>query len=82
MTPAWMVVGATFAPTTFAGRMLVPVPPALILGFATDPNGSISISGISGGGGPLTFYLQCLYADGAQPRGFGFSNALQVDLLP
>jgi hypothetical protein len=79
---AFLVAGFTNAPTPLKGGQLVPFPWTLFVPVATDGSGSLSIPAIQGGGGPVSVFLQCILADGSQAQGFGFSNALQVDLLP
>jgi len=79
---AFLIVGLTNAPTPVKGGMLVPNPSTLVVLLSTDGDGAISIPGIQGGNGPASFYLQCVLMDGNQAQGFGFSNALKVNLLP
>ena len=38
--------------------------------------------GIPGGHGPFSASVQCLHPDGQYPGGFGFSNAVRLDVLP
>lgn len=78
---AFLVAGLVNAPTPIKGGVLVPVPWLLLLGVPLDGSGGLSLT-LNGGGGPLTAFVQCVYADGAQPLGFGFSNAVAVDFLP
>jgi hypothetical protein len=80
-TTAYLVLGLSFNPTSFKGGYIVPVPYQMLLPMMTNGSGEISLP-IAGGGGPLTTYLQFVYVDGAQPKGYGFSNALEVELLP
>ncbi len=80
--PAFLVVGATNAPGPLKGGLLVPQPWAVIVPLTTDADGDISIPGIAGGNGPAVLFLQCVLIDAGQPQGLGFSNALQVTLLP
>lgn len=48
---------------------------AIDLGNLGPGAASLSLSG-----GPLTVFLQYVLVDSSQPRGFSFSNALQIEL--
>jgi hypothetical protein len=61
--------------------VLVPVPWFVTALLPLDAAGAASLM-VPGGGGPLTIFVQAMYADPAQAQGFGFSNALSVKLLP
>jgi hypothetical protein len=78
---AVLLAGGAFGPTPFKGGTLVPVPFVLTVLLPLDGAGAVSAN-VPGGGGPLTLYVQALYADGGQALGFGITNALEVDLLP
>jgi hypothetical protein len=78
----FLAVGATNAPTALFGGTVVPVPALVVLVDQTDLTGGWTLNGISGGGGPSTYFLQALYLDAAQTDGLGISNAVQVDFLP
>ena len=78
---AVLFAGTTFGPTPLKGGTLVPVPWILSLLVPLDGSGSVSAT-VPGGAGPLTLYVQAMYADGAQTQGFGFTNCLEVVLLP
>ena len=58
------------------------VPVLLQQAYPIKPSGLVLIAGIAGGGGPATLFAQFVYTDAAQPQGLGFSNALQIDVLP
>jgi len=60
----------------------IPSAPLISIPLPTDPNGQVLLTGIQGGGGPSTAWLQAVYADGTLPGGIGLSNALKVDILP
>jgi hypothetical protein len=78
---AWIVVGVQNNPSPFKGGTLVPVPILLMVPLFTSPSGAIQLPGIQGGGGPFSVYIQTIVADGSQPAGFGFTNAVRMDLL-
>jgi len=81
-TTVFLFVGVVNDPTPIEGGVLVPVPFLAMQVFATDSNGELSLPGVPGGGGPLTGYAQAIVVDGAQTLGYGFSNAIELDLLP
>jgi hypothetical protein len=68
-------------PSPLKGGTLVPVPILLMVPLSTNASGDITLPGIQGGGGPLSVYIQTIVADGSQPAGFAFTNAVRVDLL-
>ncbi len=78
---AFLVVSTVAAPAPFKGGMLVPAPD-VVLSFITDPGGSILVTDVPGGGGPLDVYAQFVVQDIPQPAGFALSNALRVSFLP
>lgn len=82
LTAALFFVGLSNTPTAFKGGTLVPLPVLLLEPAFTDASGTIAINGIPGGGGPLSVYLQCAFADGSQALGVGLSNVVRLDLLP
>jgi hypothetical protein len=79
---AFLILGLNNSPTPFKGGMLVPVPVLMQVSFPINGSGEVLISGAPGGGGPVSIMAQYVYTDGAQPQGYGFSNALQIDILP
>jgi hypothetical protein len=81
-TSAWVTLSAAFTPTPFKGGTLVPLPLLLVLPLTTDGSGAAGLQGLPGGGGPLDVYVQAVVVDPAQPKGYGLSNALQVQFLP
>lgn len=81
-TPIVFFAGAFSNPTPLGLGTFVPLPFAISFSFSTNAQGEIFIPGIPGGGGPVSVYLQALYGDGSLPGGIGFSNALQIQLLP
>ncbi len=81
-TPAFIFVGLNYTPTPFKGGLLVPVPVVFSLPLVTDAAGEFLPGNIPGGGGPVTFYLQCASLDGGMPHGVSLSNAVQAQLLP
>ena len=81
-TTVYLFLGLANVPVPLLGGTLVPSTWTNLKFFSTDTNGELSIPGIPGGGGPVTGYLQAIVVDGSQPQGFGFSNALELDVLP
>jgi hypothetical protein len=79
---AFLVLSLSSTPTPFKGGTLVPLPVLLQTASSTDASGEIHIPGIAGGNGPLTVFAQYVITDASQPKGFAFSNALQVEFLP
>lgn len=75
---AGMVQGAQ----PFKGGTLVPFPWTLSASLVTDGSGTVLMPGVTGGGGPLSVYVQFAVQDGAQALGWGLSNAVRIDLLP
>jgi probable HAF family extracellular repeat protein len=78
LVTSWMVLGLSYAPTPFKGGTLVPVPYLLAEPMPTSDQGGVAIPGVPGGNGPLTVYAQFVYPDPGAPKGWGFSNALEV----
>ncbi len=78
---AILFAGVANSPTAFKGGQIVPVPWSLSVSLPLDVSGGLTLP-VAGGNGPATFYVQVIYLDGAQAQGFGFTNALEVDLLP
>jgi hypothetical protein len=75
--------GTSNSPVPILGGMIVPVPVILTFPDVTTPSGTWALPVmLPGGGGPATFFAQVVYIDGAQTFGLGFSNAVQVDILP
>lgn len=81
-TPIVFFAGAFSNPSPLGLGTFVPLPFAISFSLPTNPQGEILIEGVPGGGGPVNVYLQALYADGTLQGGIGFSNALQIQLLP
>ncbi|HEX5010204.1 MAG TPA: hypothetical protein VFY71_07370 [Planctomycetota bacterium] len=81
-TPALIFAGLDNSPTPFKGGLLVPVPVVFSLPLVTDAAGEFLLGNIPGGGGPVTFYLQCASLDGGMPHGVSLSNAVQAQLEP
>ena len=81
-TPALIFASLNNSPTPFKGGLLVTVPVIFSLPLVTDAAGEFLLGNLPGGGGPVTFYLQCASLDGGQPYGVSLSNAVQVQLDP
>jgi len=79
---AAIFMSTSINPTAILGGTLVTVPALVTLIVPIDGSGQVLIPDLPGGSGPFTFYLQSVYTDPGQTLGFGFSNALRVDLLP
>ncbi len=79
---AFLLAGVVGAPTPLKGGTLVPVPVLLVQPLVAGSAGTKIIPAIPGGGGPLAIYVQSVHHDAALPGGFGFSNAVRIDLLP
>ncbi len=77
-----LLYGTNFQPTSWNGGTLIPIPVYDIQYFTFDEEGSWLWPDIAGGLGPISIYTQAVYADPAQPQGYGFSNAVRVDFLP
>lgn len=82
LQPAFLFAGLVHAPTPVKGGVLVPVPWQLVATLVAGPTGSAFVGGIPGGGGPATLYVQAVHQDAALPAGWGFSNAVGIELLP
>lgn len=78
----WILAGFSSNPTAKYGGTVIPLPAAISVFVTTDPSGNLSIPGIPGGSGPLTFFVQALVNDPSQTLGVSISNAVQVDMLP
>jgi hypothetical protein len=77
-----VLFGATNNPTPLLGGTLVPVPAFLVVPDMTDAAGGWSFTGLPGGAGPTSLFLQVVYTDPSLAGGFGVSNAVQLDYLP
>lgn len=82
LSPLWLVIGGTNNPAPFFGGMVVPNPVTFIQPAATDANGDFVYAAFPGGGGPKTLFVQGIYLDAGQTFGAGFTNAVQVEILP
>jgi glucose/arabinose dehydrogenase len=78
-TPAVLVIATSNNPTPIFGGTLVPYPPELLVGMATDVNGQTSLT-VNGGLWPGVFYGQWVVVDLGLPEGVGFSNAMRITL--
>jgi hypothetical protein len=79
---AFLVAGLSEAPTPLKGGVLVPVPFQLLLPVVAGPAGTTIEAAIPGGGGPLEVFVQAVHLDAELPGGWGFSNAVRLDVLP
>ncbi len=68
--------------THLLGGTLIPFPFALQVAMTTDAEGQAHVPAVPGGNGPVSLYVQFLYADPSQFLGVGFSNAVRLDFLP
>ncbi|MFT5287803.1 MAG: subtilisin family serine protease [Planctomycetota bacterium] len=78
----WLVVSGTNTPTPFLGGTLIPIPALKLIQIKLKADGSLNLPGITGGGGPVTAFLQLIYLDSSFPEGLGISNALELSFLP
>ena len=79
---AWLVAGLSATPTPVKGGVLVPVPIALLVPVFGGPAGTVVLADVPGGGGPLSVWVQAVHPDAGLPGGWGFSNAVEVELKP
>lgn len=80
---AYMLISATTLNLPAVGGIVVPnVTQGIILPFPTDAQGKFSILGVPGGYGNLKVYVQTIAVDPMLPKGYAFSNALEIQLLP
>ncbi len=80
--PGFVIASSSFNPMAFMGGTLVPLPAEQIIPIAINSIGEFEYPNIPGGGGPFTLYVQVAYFDPGQTLGVGFSNAIQLDILP
>ena len=79
---ALLVAGLDLNPSPVQGGTFVPMPPTLRYFVAFDETGAYSYT-FPGGGGPLSLYVQAVYPQASLPApGWGFTNAVRVDLQP
>jgi hypothetical protein len=79
----WLLVGLVDAPTWFAKvqGFLVPTPALFALPVVTDAFGDHEFL-VSGGGGPITLYVQAVVAHPGVPSGWAVSNAVEAGFGP
>jgi hypothetical protein len=81
--PALFVASLAQLNLPWKGGVIVPnIHAALLVPVVTGPQGSLKFTGIPGGGGPASLFIQCLIKDPAQPKGWALSNAIKPHLLP
>jgi hypothetical protein len=77
---AWpsLFVALASSPATFKGGSLVPVPPLLLLFFASDASGNLSLPFSCPAGVPAGMQIvhQFVIQDPGAPKGFALSNGL------
>ena len=54
----------------------------LLLPLPLDGSGEVTLAGLTGGGGPISVFMQVAVPDAAQIYGYALSNALRADFLP
>ena len=69
-------------PIPLFGGQLMAFPPFAIISGSTDNFGEMTLSGIPGGAGPLSIYIQALVSDSNQVADFQITNALELQYLP
>jgi len=79
---AYLVAGIVDAPTPLKGGILVPFPIMITVPVAAGPAGTLIVPGIPGGSGPASLFVQSAHPDASLQGGYGFSNAVRIDLLP
>jgi hypothetical protein len=79
---AYLLAGLVDAPTPLKGGTLVPFPILITVPVAAGPAGTLIVPGIPGGNGPASLYVQSANPDASLQGGYGFSNAVRIDLLP
>lgn len=80
---AYMLVSATLLNLPAAGGLVIPnVTQGLILPFPTDGQGKFSMFGVPGGYGNVKVYVQTIAVDPNLPKGYAFSNGLEIQMLP
>ena len=81
--PAMIFASFAQANLSFKGGTLVPaLGNALMVPVVTGPFGTLKFTGIPGGNGPVSLYVQVLIQDPAQAKGWAFSNAIKPQFLP
>jgi hypothetical protein len=81
--PAMIFASFAQANLAFKGGTLVPaLGNALMVPVVTGPQGTLKFTGIPGGNGPVSLYVQVLIQDPAQAKGWAFSNAIKPQFLP
>lgn len=79
-TATYIIAGLDLLPVPLKGGTLVPSGLDVVIFRTTEPDGTLTIPGLAGGGAVLSLYLQAISVDGAQALGYGFSNAVFVEL--
>lgn len=79
---AYLLAGLVDAPTPLKGGILVPFPILLSVPVVAGSAGTLIVPGIPGGSGPASLFVQSAHPDASLPGGYGFSNAVRIDLLP
>ena len=81
--PVYLLASPASAPASFKGGVLVPqVSSALFLTLPANGQGTVTLTGIPGGGGPLVVYLQAVIPVPIAAQGYWLTNALAAQLLP
>lgn len=82
-TSAYLLLSATLLNLPAAGGIVVPnITQGIILPFGTDAAGKFSILNVPGGYANLKVYAQTVAVDPLLPKGYAFSNGLEIQLLP
>lgn len=79
----WLLLSSTSTPT-FVPQLnatIAAYPPTAAAPITLDNNGWVTVP-LTGGGGPITVYVQALVIDPSQATGHAVSNALRIDFLP
>ncbi|MEQ8766986.1 MAG: hypothetical protein RL885_23940 [Planctomycetota bacterium] len=75
--PMGLIISRQISLTPFKGGVLLPFPPEIFLGVATDTNGEFTAS-LPGGFGEKYFF-QGVVIDASQPQGHAITNTVRVD---
>lgn len=77
-----LFVGDQWIALPLLAGVLGPLPQVTVGPLVLDASGTLLLPNLNGGNGPLSLFVQALFAAPAEPFGVGFSNALRVDFLP
>jgi hypothetical protein len=77
------LAGSFYAnPVPVLGGFLVPNPQTALYAFVTNPQGEVSLPGLSSNQGPFQYCFQFAVVDASQGFGYAISNAIQLTVQP